>query len=118
MKRLYLGMFLTIGIETFFFTSYGIQNRNPECLTIRHNPFIQKTVIRYSLIGTRNNYKIDNSKLMIYDVSGNKIMELVPEYSKNENSYSALLPNNKKMSTGIYFLRIGNFIPIKLIKLK
>ncbi|MFA5032058.1 MAG: hypothetical protein WC614_03460 [bacterium] len=89
-----------------------------KCLSIQPNPFIQKTVIRYSLIGTHNNYKIDNSKLMIYDVSGNKIMELVPEYSKNENSYSALLPTNKKMPAGIYFLRIGNFNPMKLIKLK
>ncbi|MDD5530798.1 MAG: hypothetical protein PHX21_12345 [bacterium] len=91
---------------------------NIQSLVIQPNPFIQKAVIRYSLIGTHNNYKIDNSRLMIYDVSGNKIMELVPEYSKNENSYFALLPNNKKMSAGIYFLRIGNFKPMKFIKLK
>lgn len=63
------------------------------------NPFFQSTVISYQL-----SVKDKETKIRIYDISG----KLVEETKENIIG--------KNLKAGIYFLKINNYKPIKIIK--
>ncbi len=68
------------------------------------NPFTQKTVIRYSLNGNRNDYTINDLRLTIHDITGRIVKTLVNEERKAgcyDVSFDA-----KDLTAGIYFAKL------------
>ncbi len=70
-------------------------------ISIYPNPFIHTTAIRYSLNENRNDLL-----LTIYDLSG-RLIETIESNTIGKN-----------LKSGIYFLKIEGYKPVKLVKLK
>lgn len=79
------------------------------------NPFRGKAVIRYSGIFDKG-----INGLAVYDISGKKIAEFIPDNKSNSGQF-VLSVDDKKMPAGIYFLSVtggaAHYKPVKFIKL-
>jgi hypothetical protein len=103
--------------ETKFDTQLGIQQNNSALnfsLDQNYpNPFSENTLIRFTLPASAN---VD---LSIYDVTGQKVMNVVNEkLSEGKHQYAV---DSKKLNTGIYYftLRTGDKVETrKLVKVK
>ncbi|MCK4352745.1 T9SS type A sorting domain-containing protein [candidate division WOR-3 bacterium] len=84
-----------------------------EQLSISPNPFSQKTVISYSLIGNRTDYTI--TRLTIYDLTGrliktfNHLSASGGNQPFNQITWDGKNSSGRKMPSGIYFAKIHNF---------
>ncbi len=93
-------------------------------LNIYPNPFIQHTVIRYSLNENQKNYTSNDLRLMIHDISGRLIRKFPIhdfQFTTHEVTWNGRDKSGKKVSSGIYFcvLETPDFKQIeKLVILK
>ncbi|MDD5528744.1 MAG: T9SS type A sorting domain-containing protein [bacterium] len=85
----------------------GVEENNSKCLILnakleaKPNPFVAFTVISEQL-----SVKDKETKIQIYDVSG----KLIEETKDNIIG--------KKLKSGVYFIKVNNYKPLKVVKLR
>ncbi|MDD5528740.1 MAG: T9SS type A sorting domain-containing protein [bacterium] len=91
----------------------GIEENNDNCLMLNAqlkaepNPFVEKTVVSGSASGGfRSAQQEKETKIQIYDVSGKLI----------EGTKDNII--GKKLKSGVYFIKVNNYKPLKVVKLR
>ncbi|OQX56612.1 MAG: hypothetical protein B5M53_00645, partial [Candidatus Cloacimonas sp. 4484_209] len=82
--------------------------------SISPNPFVNRTIITYSIA------KPGNVSLVIYDISGKQIKNLIQgkkETGFHTAKWNGCDNNNQKLATGVYFTRLvaGDFTSVKKV---
>lgn len=84
-------------------------------LTVTPNPFCDKITIRYLPV-TGKNYTNNEALATIYDLSGRLVKSL--PVSSSQITWDSKDISGKEVQAGIYFLRLQNEKPLKLVKLR
>ncbi|MDD5529748.1 MAG: YCF48-related protein [bacterium] len=81
------------------------------------NPFVQSTVVSYSASGgfrSAQQEKDKEIKIQVYDISG----KLVEETKSNIITAKAGCSIGKNLKPGIYFVKVNDYKPLKIVKMK
>ncbi|MDD5529747.1 MAG: YCF48-related protein [bacterium] len=93
----------------------GIEKKSPPprrgvaTLQISQNPFVEKTVVSGFTSGGS-----EKSKIRIYDISG----KLIEETKNNIITAKAGCSIGKNLKPGIYFVKVNDYKPLKIVKMK
>lgn len=97
---------------------YGIEENSKlktqiSKLTAWPNPFCIATTIEFN-VGNRSNLPAEGMdySCKIYDISG----KLIETHSINSMNSKNSIPIGKNLKSGIYFLKVDNFKPLKIVK--